>query len=381
MNSLVLAIAIGLQPHPQDVRVDGPGYFRLVQEGRVYFAKSGRLQVVNGKLGMYNCALLPTVSVIGNLTSVSIGEDGTVTSNGSQLGKLTLAVFDTAIGEGGLLVSSVRPKLFSAGSAEAGSIRGSGVKPTPGKELKTNSAPQNIAPTKGLEIRLKPSSEVSGDQIRVSDVTELAGDPQLVQSASAIELGPSPAVGKTKSIERSLIISRLKAKGLASENLLLLGAGPVTITRLGTTIAHSQFLEVATSAAQAHLGVGWQLTPTDLEIDFTAPKGASSLQATRVTQRNGQVAVLVEILIDGKRINSRTVNFNGVAPTMAVAAGSKVRVRFVKGDLVVEAEGTVKKPAALGGSVEVMVRLEENKEQETLHIGTLVSVGVVEVKL
>lgn len=380
MNSLALALIVGLQGHAQDVRIEGPGYFRLIQDGRVHYAKSGRLQVVNGRLGMYNCSLMPTITINGPTASVTISETGEVACAGSHAGTLSVAVFERSIGESGLLTSATRPKIVASGSPESGFIRMSGSQTTKASEPSKGAA-QPIVASKGLELRLRPSIEVIGEEIMVADVAELAGDPSFVQGVGAISLGPAPAIGKTKSVERTLIVSRLRAKGFALENMLLLGTGPVSVTRAGATILHSKFLEVARSAAEAHLGAGWQLTPTDPETDFAAPQGASNLQATRVTQRNGQVAVLVEILVDGKRINSRTVNFNGVAPTLAITAGAKVRVRFVKGDLVVEAEGTVKKAAALGAQVEVMVRLEGNKDQETLHTGTLVSGSVVEVKL
>jgi hypothetical protein len=365
----------------QEVRVDGEGYMRLALDGKVVFAKSGTLRITNGRLGIGNATFLPAIPVPAGTRLFVVGLDGTISCEGSSacLGQLVLAMFDAGAPTGteGLLSAAGRPKLTNPGEGAAGVIRMAGG-PSP------SSAPQRLVAEpstgKGIEIRLKVAAEVSGEKLVLGDVCDVQGPTTLQEALSRLDLGPAPVLGRSKSIERNSLVSKLRGAGYRPENLLILGAGPIVVTRAADFVPAQQFVDVAQKAALESLGSGWKLTLAQESTDFVVPKGATELRATNVSQRSDEIAVTVEVWVSGKRFNSRTVKFNAVAPPEGVKAGTKVHVQFRKGDLMVEADGIAQKTVSIGGTVDVLIRMGTDKTQDSVHTGTVIAPGVVEVK-
>src|SRR5690349_21408730 len=97
LTTLVVALTLTAPPTLK-VTVDGEGYLRFVNQGRVVYASTATLGVVGGQLSHANGSpLLPAVRIPGTTSSLEISLEGevlaTTTTGKSTVGRLVLAVF------------------------------------------------------------------------------------------------------------------------------------------------------------------------------------------------------------------------------------------------------------------------------------------------
>ena len=379
--SLVL-IVLASSAQAERIRVEGDGYLRVVKDGRLAFCKEGELQIVDGRLAVDGAQVLPAIGVQGLLTQVTVELDGTVMVGASTAGRLVLALFAEHQPSGtGIFTSSLRAEVGNPGEGTNGVVR-YGVKTVAAPSAVSSGSALRIDKStlgSGLSITIKPSAAVSADYVVVGDVVDMSGNVVTAEQIGKIELARSPALARTTQITRDEILRKIKAAGYRTENFVIKGLGPVQVERAAQTINHEQFVATAIEAAQAALPSGTKLTPGAPQGEFVVPQGRIELTAGNVVARGSEVAVTVGITVSGKYFNSRTLKLRMEVAPIGVRAKDKVRVLFRKNDLLIEAQGIVRKDAAVGGLVEVVVGA--TKEQETVHLGKVTSPGVIEVQL
>lgn len=384
MRFLALLALLPCAAFGTELRVDGEGYLRVLDAGRVVYARSGELGLSEGKLALNGRKFVPNIGA-SSLAGIRIDLDGKVWSGSANIGQLYVSLFTADAGvqaSGEFFTATARGSLRLPGDGEAGVVRfgNAPVTAMSGRSQPILKASSKAAPSQGLVISLKPKAEVSGAKVSLGDVADIDGPAERTEFLKNISLGDLPAVGRTRSIERPTVLDALKKAGLHAEDLVVKGLGPIVVSRSGQEIAFNAFVDAAKAAAKEKMGDEYGFDCNESGTSFNAPLGSVELRPESAVAKGKSCAVTLGIYIDGKRVNSRTVNLNVQAPTPGCSANESVSVLFRKNDLVVEAKGRTKKAAALGGKVEVMVTLGE-KGTETVHVGVVVAPGVVEVRL
>lgn len=362
---LVTVLLLG-SLQPLTVKVDGEGYIRLMAEGRHVFTKKCSLVVTGGHLAAADGpALLPTIPVPGDPTSLKVGLDGTVTASyptGERtLGRIVLADFPAdvrPVQAGNYYVCYGKPDLGNPGEGTYGIVRTEGAK----TETSVVTAPKSAV----VSMTVKPSAVVDGDALTLGDVVD-----GLTADLASLDLGTVPPVGVSRSVSRVQIGERLKRAGYKNDQIQFAGAVTATVSRAGQPVSDQQFVEAALTRAKQELST--EVTPTSSAPTMTVPKGKVEL-VVEGSQVSGQTSkVTVAVYVNGQRFNSRVVGFRGTTrPTANVSVGQPVDVVVKKGALSIQTKGTVRRI----DRNQVTVEVEPSKAQV---VGTVNALGQIEV--
>lgn len=380
---------------PVTVRVDGEGYLRFLRDGRLVFAKDAKLVVRGGKLAHWDGPLVTPNVALAEGQDFTIGLDGTILSAGRDVGRLVLAIFPDdirPIESQGFLVAAERPQLANPGEGIAGVIRTEGKaempKSPPVEESRDETpvaSPKTVAggvapPTEaflkagGVQIVIDDMTEVEGDTIRLGEIATIYANSELAPKLAAIEISQTPPFGVNRIIDRSLLTARIRAAGLDPAKYVIVGSAQAKVTRPGQTVAHDDFVKAAIDASITKFGRNVTPQAKSQVNPLAVPKGSLELVAERISQSGSVVTVVVAALVDGKRINSRTISL--VAAETAAPSfrpGDTVNVRVRSGAIVVETTGRVKSVDPIAGTVTVVTETGATK------IGILGNDGFVEV--
>jgi len=363
ISVLMLTLIMGvLQARAQTIRVDGEGYLRLVLNGQVVYSRSVKVARINGRLGAEGGAVfLPAIECPSAPSSLKIDLNGTVWCSGQAIGKLVLAQFKTSlpVADGTYLVSSTRPDLTDPGEGTAGVIRfGNPGQPSP-KPVSTQSQPKpatqpkfkiqptGAAPTPtGLIIKVRAASQVSTDRFTLGQIADITGDPLLVKVAQDVIVGDTPPIG----IDRLLDVARLKGQarqaGFDPTKLNLEVPAGAKVYRECQTIPGETLIQTAIDAANAILGPNGTLRSSGPTMPLRVTKGTLELVCNSVNDMQGQVRCVVDIYVDGRKINAATVLLTRENARQKLMIGSTVTVRCLVGAMVVETTGKVTRVGA-----------------------------------
>lgn len=357
----VFLCAIALAPPVSlTVRVDGEGYLRFVREGRIVYARAARLVVANGSLvHEQGLPLCPSVRVPVTATGLEVnlqGEVFGVSPGRTRITRLVLARFEgPVVQEGPFATSARRASLGSPGEDTFGVIR-----------TDRNGSPAQRSPSGGV-IAIRPLSEVDGGTVKLGDVAEL--DPGA-NGLAGIDLGPAPAVGIDQIVTESRVRAALKRAGVEAEVTVPKGA---VIRRKGQTISHDLFVEAAVKAAQGQIGE-IPFTCTDRDVEFKAPAGRFELKAESVTFSGSVASVTVAAVVEGVRVNSRTLSLKPEGAAQ-IRAGAAVKLVMKSAGVTVELPGKTRTAGWVGQTITVVT------DSGSVLTGTVIGPDRVEVKL
>lgn len=391
---VTLVTAILLSPGPTlSVRIEGDGYLRFGDRGRVVYAQSAKLTVgEDGRLAHPGGqVLLPSVEVPKDAERLGADLEGrisaTVRGETKTLGRIVLAYFETEptlTKQGDFLIARTRPQLLNPGEGFAGVIRVEGgndalpAKSTPGTTT------QPTVPTSGTSgailIQLPESAMVAADRIKLGDIATISAKDADAEKLKDIDLGSTPPTGVPTRISRDTVAYQIRRVGYATAAFKLDMPSVITVTREGQKITQAQFLQAAIKAVQEKLGVAIPLDGDQTGPDFYAPKGELELRMESMSPKDGQLHAVMAVVVDGKRLNSRTIKLSGEGLTAGVKAGQLVKVRFITSGYVAEISGRSKQNGMLGQTVEVSVQYD-GPGTTTNHAATVIGNGVVEVRL
>lgn len=397
----LFATALTFAPGALTVRVEGEGYLRFLREGRAVFARQADLVVEKGELREKSGpGFLPPIRV-GSAAEVSIAPDGTVTArpNHTFAGRLYLARFTAGAAfepSGAFVLARDRAELgypqqpgFGAISCGGGRVEKpmSSVTNPPVREpvrVVRDPAPESHPPAKSsaagtVTIRVPATVEVEGAQITLGDIAQIQGAEADVARLKALDLGNAPMHGIPMRYARERLFGKVTYLGFDRRAVELDMPPTVEIRRKGQTVTADQIVAAAKKAVEEKLGLSGDLSPMDPVGEIQGPIGDLEIVAENVRQSDGVATVQIAVRIDGKRFFGRAIRLTGSCLETAVALGAPVSVRFVSNGLIVEMPGKAKSAGAIGQTIEVAVTLPENRET-TLHQGTIVAAGVVEVR-
>lgn len=365
LQTALFSLVIAAQPMP--VSVDGDGFFRLVDQGRIVYARQIALESKGGWLADAKGALLfPRVSAP---VGFSIDPQGWISDSQGHKSRIALALF-TAGSEpapaGPYLVSEARPKLAFPGDGLAGSLSLTGT---------TKPAPKPAAQAEAkLSVTVRDSSQVQADIYTLGDISSTT-DPKL----ASLELGRCPVPGASATVTKALILSRLRAAGFKPEDIELQMPTRCVVTRQAQTIPQQQFVDCVMAYANAKLGGQFEMRCSDPSFEASAKPGQIELRVERFDSGTDRASATVAIYVDGTRQNSRTMHFTlsgpGGEPLVRVAAGTAVKLRLWSGGACVEVPARMQASCLVGQTARVTTDLR------TTHTGILTDPNTVEVKL
>ncbi|MBX3119902.1 MAG: hypothetical protein KF784_12620 [Fimbriimonadaceae bacterium] len=388
--TLLTTILLGQGP-TLGVSIDGDGYLRFGDRGRVVYSKEAKLTVnESGRLAHTSGqVLLPSVEVPANTERLGSDLEGhisaTIRGEKRIIGRIVLAYFEsepTLTKQGEFLIARSRPQLLDPGERMAGVVRVQGGNDvSPARTEPSNTPPQTQPVATGL-IRIEISETVmtSADRIKLGDIATISAKEAEFARLREIDLGTTPQPGIPLRISRETILYQVKRLGYNTATLDLKSPQTITVHREGQIITQAQFLEAAIKFVQERLGVAIPLSGDSAGPDFHAPKGVLQLRMESMSPKDAQMQVVMAVFVDGKRLNSRTIKLDGEGLTAGVKAGQLVKVRFITSGYVAEISGRSRQNGMLGQTVEVTVQYD-GPGSTTSHAATVVGNGIVEVKL
>lgn len=375
---ILFAIATGLGPR-LSVRVEGDGYLRFLQNGRVVHARRADLTVREGRLvGEGNAWVSPTLAVEPLASGLAVEPDGRVfalvTGARRLAGRLALALYPesspkTRVGE--YWVFQNRPALAYPGEDGAGRIAIGASATAPPTPVRTD-PPSAATGTASLTVRDDTTSD--DGMVTLGQIATIEGDPRLVATLGAIELVPTPPFRTRATVSRVGIEQKLRAAGVDPRRVSLSMGSFVTIRRRSQTVPASRFIEESRTALAAQ-GVPLEGLLLDGEpADLEAPAGNLRVE-TQVSSAGLVYTASVGVWQGSNRIGTRSLRFAPNPSAIGVRAGDLVRLVLKSAGAKVLCAGKAISDALLGG--EAVVRLDTGKT----HRGKVVSRGVVEVTL
>lgn len=348
---------------PLTIRVDGRGYLRFDQGGKVAYANQATLIERNNVLVTASgCPLLPEIAVPAGTTRIQVAIDGTVTAGRTEIGRIVLAQLPNEPKHSGLFNSTTKPVIGSPGEGTFGVIRTNGA---------TKPAPTVITVLVRAETQLQGTSFTLGD---VADVS--ASDPWL-ERIRGIELGSVPGLGLQKLLSGPYIATKMRSLGLKPEEFdVTVPQGARVITK-SQSIASDAIVELAKNSIADKFVVPFKLTSTrSPEVVILAP-GDYETQIDLGARGATSIDVVVRFIQDGHITATRTVTLAPEPGTAQIRSGEPVTVRVVQKGAVVELAGVARSSGFLGQPLTV----QTNGTNGTLLTGVVKSAGVVEVKL
>ena len=382
MTQLLFGLLL-LAPAPSvDVRVDGEGFFRFEKDGRAVYAKQAVLTVINGRLAhLKGAPVLPTISVPAKASKLTIDLDGSVKTDLSpkEIGRLVLVKFPDDIRpvvSGDFLLAAEKVTLGNPGEGIFGVVRMPGAakpaaKPAPKPEApKTNKSESTSG---SVQIDVRPKSDVFGDSVTLGDIAEInAGEKS--DALKLIDLGPSPLVGVSRTIYKSVIESKIKQNGFKLTDFTINIPAEVKVIRAGQSVTHEAIVQEAIRYASQLLNSNNLVNETP-GAEMAIPVGEVKLVPEKQSVVNGKITVLVGIYIDGKRFNGRNIILADKSPEISLKVGQPVKIRVKSGGAAVETIGKVK---AINSTLN---QITVEASTGAILIGTLSKDGAIEVKL
>jgi hypothetical protein len=365
LSAIIIAPSLALS-----VRVDGEGYLRFVRDGRIVYASSTTLTVQSGVLGAKGFPLTPAIRIPANAVRLNVDLAGNILvvvgTSKATCGRLVLSAFAGKLADDkGFLTSAQRATLGNPGEGTFGVIRTTPL-------LANSAAPEHpLATSASATVSVNLLSEVQGDKVTLGEIANVSGDVHAQHSLSQISLGSTPPVGIDMPITETRVLALIKRAGLKAEVQVPHGA---VIRRKVQLIQQADFVTTATSAAQEKLGVTIPMTCTDSSTEFKAPPGQVELKAETTTSSGTHFSVVVAVFVDGKRVNSRTINLQ--ADTSAqIKPNTTIKILMKSSGVTVEVGGKARTGGMVGQTVTVVT------DTGSVLTGVVTSAGTVEVKI
>ncbi|MBX3111124.1 MAG: hypothetical protein KF857_03875 [Fimbriimonadaceae bacterium] len=393
---LVLAARASL-----DVKVDGEGYFRFARDGRPVYAKSAKLVVDHGRLcSAEGPSLVPEMLVSGTPDSLRVTLAGDVYAHYPQgenkVGRIVLVQFAAdvrPVESKGFLICSGKGEVGEAGQGLFGVVRtvADAAAPTV-PEIKIYDADSQpvvqVSPSKatdlrflkagGVKVTLYDDVVVEGDEVLLGEVANVSANADAVAKVAALPVAESPLIGVTTSVTRAEIERALAKAGLDTKTLDIEGPPQVRVKRAFQEIDQENFVKAALEQSRKQLGDNIKPAfDSSRPGPLKAPKGDIEFEVENIEVHGTVAACRVVAKVDGKRINSRTVNLKvEQAPSVVkTRPGDVVSVRVVKNGVSVETRGRVRSVDTATGRVTVEV-----EPSKSMVSGQLMPDGSVEVK-
>ena len=370
----VLALVLAAHSAGLKVHVDGEGLLRFARGSQAVYASDITLTTSTGVLATpEGYALLPQIHVPSDGIGLKISMDGTVTVSGKTAGRIVLASFGQSQLQriGAYWTSASRSSIGYPGDGVFGVIRCG----SPSSLKSAYTAPKETPNQAKTTIEVSLKSETESPHILLGDIAAINGPEGAADRIGQIDLGTTPIFGATRGITRMYIVAKLKNEGIDTDWIDILCPMGATVVRKGQKVAESDLVSAAWSAAKLKLGTDVEMRSDRTIPDFFVATGDLQFNPIQVVASGDGALVNMEIDVDGKMAERRTVS---LVPTVAVAsihAGDPLKIRVFKNGATVEVSGKARSAAKVGQTITVIT------DDGAPLTGLLKTPSVVEVKL
>jgi flagella basal body P-ring formation protein FlgA len=200
----------------------------------------------------------------------------------------------------------------------------------------------------GLQVHLPRAIQVEGETLTLGEVAVVRSDSEtLTGKVAAIPLGRAPLAKEDITVDRTMILGRLRANGIEASQVAFSGADKVVVGRKEVAWPAADLVKSAEACLAKErpspVGAAWRVTRPPAEI--VAPSGREAhLEARSVAQEvAGEAKIEVAVVVDGRRAAAQTVLFRlsyvcrEAVATVDLAAGvtmtpENVTIRTVTSD-------------------------------------------------
>jgi flagella basal body P-ring formation protein FlgA len=153
-------------------------------------------------------------------------------------------------------------------------------------------------------VRCHEQAEIAADQILLGSIAQVNGsDAALVRQLEAVVLGRSPLPGKTRTLERAAILTRIKQSGIDPARLDLQIPEDVVVTRATITVGREQIEQIVRAYIQQQAaGAADALQIKEIRISEAAvlPQGrlTTRVVAPKNTEWAGAIPLSVVFNVD-----------------------------------------------------------------------------------
>ena len=163
-----------------------------------------------------------------------------------------------------------------------------------------------------LLIQLPSKVSVENENLTLGQIAVVTGQESIATKARAIGLGRIPVAGQKVTIARSLIASRLACSEASVGKPVFLGADEVVVSRTAKVIKSGSFVESAKAFLADNVRddsiVKWEAARAPVELVVPDRNQNIELSSYLVSRgANGQAVVEVNVVEDGKQIDTRQV--------------------------------------------------------------------------
>jgi len=167
-----------------------------------------------------------------------------------------------------------------------------------------------------VQIELKEAAVLQTDEIRLRQVTELAGDATLIADIGNISLGATPWPGNSRSVTKAQIVMHLVQAGFDVSGFQWRGPTACLVTLLTTKVSGEQIVQ----AAREYLGslpmlkrddarIEVEQMPRDCVVAASAEKVSLSAFAASADRPWGRLRIFVKIKADDKVLATIPLTF------------------------------------------------------------------------
>jgi len=165
-----------------------------------------------------------------------------------------------------------------------------------------------------LQIYLPREVTVDGNVPDLGHVGVMRGDEQLVARAAKITLGKLALPGQTMVIDRPVLLSRLASNGIPPSKVQFAGAEKVIVKQTAQAVSTAQLVQFAREflaksfPAQTIAQIELSHSPDSLVLIGTGRDVKLTPRVVK-TPLPGQAKIEVDVLVDGRLVGSRQVQF------------------------------------------------------------------------
>ncbi len=357
------------------LRVEGEGYLRVSKANRVAFVKQRRFEWSSGRLVSDDgAALMPSIFVPNQARSVDVRPDGTVLADGAACGRILIARFSgpaPSLSSDGFFRSPERPALVEAGGASGLALRMDSFDAPVQAE-----APQPTQLASGTAvIAVRTQSQVDHSPFTLGDIADIRASDALARQLAGITIGDTPPIGVNRVLDEVRVNAKLRMAGVNLAKLRVTIPTGAVVVRRAQNVTADQLLEAARASIREKFGDAGELVPSAPGEPMLTPIGAIAITATSVTENGRFYRATVDVYVDGRKFNSRSLVLERRGVPMPLKVGANVEVRVVSSGIVVKMKGRVTRAGRAGEPVEVTT------SDGTKLTGQPLSEGVIEVKL
>lgn len=226
-------------------------------------------------------------------------------------------------------------------------------------------------------VKVNTLTEVDGPRVLLGDIAEIAAGSDWKTKLEQIDFGIAPVAGVPRPIVATRIQSLLMIAGLKTKDFEIQIPTDAKVALKVQRVALAQFVESATAAVQQLVGPQVKLLHSQAFPDFIAPVGDLVLEPGRAQKNTNGYAVLVSVLVNGKKVNSRLIQLtvDPLATAGAVKAGDTVKILLRSAGATIEVSGKARTSGFVGQVITVVA------STGSIHQATVISASEVEVKV